>query len=105
MIDHGLIGVLGDVGWRWKQLPPLVTDPKFGIDINRNFEDINCKNCLQVGKVSELIKEHVLPECESDNFPLILGGDHCISIGTISAIKQARKDTAIVWVGYSYTIA
>lgn len=91
--------MLGDLGWRWKQVPDFITDPDYGRDLsNKDFEELNVKNCMQVGKVSELIRNVVRPECSEDNFPLILGGDHCISIGTISAIKESRPNTAIVWV-------
>lgn len=96
LIENGLINLLGDIGWRWKQLPPLIVD-----DSNSSLildPEINAKNCFQVGLCSKTIMDHVKPECEGDNFPLILGGDHCISIGTISAIKSARKNTAVVWV-------
>ncbi len=99
LIDAGLIRILSDLGWRWKQIPDIITDPNFGRDVmHRHDEDINAKNCMQVGKVSELIRNHVRTECAQDVFPLILGGDHCISIGTISAIKECRPNTAIVWV-------
>jgi len=64
-------------------------------------EELNAKNCLHVGMVTELIRDHITPECTPSNFPLILGGDHCISIGTISAIKKARPNAAVVWVSYS----
>jgi arginase family enzyme len=90
--------MLGNLGWRWKQVPDFITDPNFGRDISREFDDINAKNCMQVGRVSEMIKDILVPECFEDNFPLILGGDHCISIGTISAIKQNRPNTVVVWV-------
>lgn len=97
MIENGLVKLLGDIGWRWKIVPPLIDDIKFGRDL-RSYEDINAKNCLQVGTVSEVIKRGVLEQCKEDTFPLILGGDHCISIGTISAIRAAQPNTAVVWV-------
>lgn len=61
-------------------------------------EGARAKNCLEVGTVSEIIHNHVRKEFTPDLFPVILGGDHCISIGTISAIKAVRPKTAVVWV-------
>ena len=58
----------------------------------------NARNSLQVGLTSEVVHQKVLEEARTGNFLLILGGDHCISIGTISGIKAARKNTGIVWV-------
>lgn len=89
--------MLGDIGWRHRIVPPLIDDVKIGRDF-RSYEDINAKNCLQVGTVSEIIKNGIVKECSDGSFPLILGGDHCISIGTISALKTLKKDSAIVWV-------
>jgi arginase len=40
----------------------------------------------------------VLEEASTGNFVLILGGDHCIPIGTIGGLLQARPSTGIVWV-------
>jgi arginase len=99
LIEGGLKGILGDIGWRIKLLPPVISDVSLGSDTIVPLPDnVKAKNCLQVGKVSHTIKKHVEAECIDDNFPLILGGDHCISIGTISGIKGKRKDNAIVWV-------
>ena len=45
-------------------------------------------------KIFHQVSEHSI----TDNFLLILGGDHCIPIGTIPAIKKHRPNTGIVWV-------
>jgi arginase len=98
MIDSGLPKMLGKIGWRLKMLPPLIIDPPFGLADARHEHNPNAKNCYQVGQVSDAICNYVHTECLPDNFPLILGGDHCISIGTISAIRRARPQTKVVWV-------
>jgi arginase family enzyme len=98
LIDNGLPGMLGDLGWRLQVLPPLIDDIKFGRDL-RNYEDINAKNCHQVGTISEVVCNEISKATQDkDVFPLILGGDHCIAIGTISAIKRTRKNSAVIWV-------
>lgn len=98
ILDGGLLNVLKDIGWEVKVTPPVITEPSFGEDVSGVNKCIKAKNCLQVGMVSEVIKKSVESECDDDNFPLILGGDHCIAIGTISAIKSRRPKNAIVWV-------
>lgn len=60
--------------------------------------DAKAKNCYEVGNVCKLIEKKIVGELSNENFPLILGGDHCISIGTISAIKKLRGNVGIVWV-------
>lgn len=99
LIEHGLPKMLAQIGWRMKVLPPLTTDASFGKGGEKLEEyDPRLKNCAQVGQVNRAIRSYVAEECQPDNFPLILGGDHCISIGTISAIKNANPKTKVVWV-------
>eukprot|EP01039_Chlorochromonas_danica_P004371 gene4371-4792_t len=99
LIEHGLPKMLAQIGWRMKVLPPLTTDASFGKGGEKLEEyDPRLKNCAQVGQVNGAIRSYVAKECQPDNFPLILGGDHCISIGTISAIKNANPKTKVVWV-------
>lgn len=96
LIEGGLLKLLGGLGWRVKQIPPIIeNDVRYETE---SSDDLNAKNCLQVGKVSYDICRKLGPECTGKNFPLILGGDHCIAIGTISAIKARRPETAVVWV-------
>ena len=80
-----------------KQIPPIIENDARH-EAAASSEDLNAKNCLQVGQVSHDICRKLGPECTGKNFPLILGGDHCIAIGTISAIKARRPETAVVWV-------
>lgn len=101
LLDNGLVSMLGDIGWRWKQLPSVISDVNYGRDASMTMyetNELNAKNCQQVGKCCEVIMHSVTAECTPDNFPLILGGDHCIAIGTIPAIKAARPNTAVIWV-------
>lgn len=90
--------MLGDIGWGTKLVPPLHLE---SIDISGCGElpqGLKAKNCAQVGRGCKAIRDHVAEHCKEHTFPLILGGDHCISIGTISAIKTARKEAGVVWV-------
>jgi arginase family enzyme len=98
LLDAGLVKLLGANGWKWKQLADIYKDPLLHRDLNRTFEDLNARNCQQVGRIAEVIKQQVKAECLHDTFPLILGGDQCVSLGSISAIKEARPDTAVVYV-------
>ena len=79
-------------------IPPLVIESFTNATTHVVPSGMKAKNCMQVGKGCEAIYKHTRDHCKDKNFPLILGGDHCISIGTISAIKEARKDVGIVWV-------
>ena len=99
LIESGLFGLLADCDYRIKQIPdilPIVTHES-NADV-KLMAARNARNSLQVGLTSEVVHQKVFEEAKTDHFLLILGGDHCISIGTISGIKAARKSTGIVWV-------
>jgi arginase len=58
----------------------------------------NAKNAEIVGRGSEKLCEIVATKMRQGRFPLILGGDHSIAIGSLAGILQARPDTGILWV-------
>jgi arginase family enzyme len=93
IIDLGLMKLLGSNGWRLNQLPPVILKTT---DESKFYN--NAKNCFLVGKSCELINNVVKNECTNGNFQLILGGDHCISIGTIPPIFKNKPNTGVVWV-------
>jgi len=122
LLENGLLQLLGSCGWRVSQVPESITSHVHAsspsqITIER---DLNVKNCTQVvftfltaagphvtdnrsfvikiGMICEKIYHQVLEQAETNNFVLILGGDHCIPIGTIPALLAARPNTGVVWV-------
>ena len=100
-MDEGLGDKLGDLGWAVKYAKPVnfPDNMRTGNSTAKVSDDIRIRNCEECGRANQLINSRVLEELKHDHtdFPLILGGDHGISIGTISAIQQ-RKKTGIVWV-------
>jgi len=95
--EQGLLKMLSSFGWRINQLPELQAPGKDKANI-KNDEEFNAKNCTQLGIACKNIHDQVLEQARTDNFLLILGGDHCIPIGTLPAILSARPNTGVVWV-------
>ena len=93
LMDKGLIKMLAGCGWRVKILPEISSN-----DAAVKENQLNAKNCELVGETCERIYKVVSDIARSDNFLLILGGDHCIPIGTIPGIVAARPSTGVVWV-------
>ena len=97
--EHGLSSLLSSCGWRTEMVPDIVSGGIPPIYVPK--KDIilgNAKNCAEVGFVCEKVFHQVKSYAETDNFVLILGGDHCIPIGTIPGLVSARKNTGVVWV-------
>ena len=56
------------------------------------------KHSLMVGAGTKVLAELVESKIKAGNFPLILGGDHSIGIGSLSGILRARPQTGVIWV-------
>jgi len=100
--EHGLLQLLSSCGWRVHQLPDIKS-PQSSLSSSSPNEVVPSgvilpKNCAQVGSVCEAIYQQVSKEAATGNFLLILGGDHCIPIGTLPGILNSRPNTGVVWV-------
>lgn len=59
-----------------------------------SFPLYNLKSICKVTlKTQEMVRLCLFEEC----FPLIIGGDHSISIGSISAISEKYEDLGVIW--------
>ena len=56
------------------------------------------KNSLQVGMGAKLVRDVVYKALQRGEFPLTLGGDHSVGLGTLAGVLQHRPDTGIIWV-------
>jgi arginase len=49
-------------------------------------------------KVAEELADAVTTTLEESEFPLILGGDHSIALGSITGITRILKDVGVLWI-------
>ena len=96
--DNGLLQQLSNLGWRVHQTQDIGTQGMNGGSYEKEAFMGNAKHCPEIGNACRDISVAVQKEAESGNFVLILGGDHCIPIGTIPGILGARPNTGVVWV-------
>jgi arginase len=111
LLESGLTDILAASGWGTKMMPVIDTtgfvEEKALSDwsnasdgchdvITRHAQ--SAKNIAEVGYVCEKAHKAIYEEAKTSNFILNLGGDHCIPIGTLSAIKSARPSLGVVWV-------
>lgn len=64
---------------------------------DRSCNEHNLKCLDEVVSVSESLAEKVSNIIKEDRFPLILGGDHSISIGSIAGVAQHKKNLGVIW--------
>lgn len=109
--EAGLRKSLTHLGWRVDDNPDLdltaenllrqgiSTDAVPNSENSSSFEDHpNAKNSVLVGRASYLISQMVETKARSGNFPLILGGDHSVAMGSLHGILKARPRTGVLWI-------
>lgn len=94
--ERGLGTMLTQLGWR-------VEDTSADLDFQYNTtlsspDPMNAKNCAHVGFSSNVLANVVETKIDQGLFPLILGGDHSIAIGSLTGILKKRPNTGIIWV-------
>lgn len=60
-------------------------------------QEDNLRNLSQVASGNYRLAEMVNDEVEQKNFPLILGGDHSIAIGSLAGISKHYDNLGLIW--------
>lgn len=60
-------------------------------------EGTNLKNLDEVARVNTELCNAVDTVMSAGRFPIVLGGDHSIAIGTISGVMQHKKNLGVIW--------
>lgn len=60
-------------------------------------KDSNLKNLDQITDATQQLAEKVDQEINKDHFPLILGGDHSIAIGSLAGVSKHYQDLGVIW--------
>ncbi|PLS15804.1 arginase [Bacillus sp. M6-12] len=66
--------------------PRLIENPNSNL---KNLELVSKANTMLAQKVDEIVA--------SGSFPLVLGGDHSIAIGTLAGISKHYKSLGVIW--------
>lgn len=68
------------------------------IDVEKfNSDQQGLRNYEEIVTVSENLSKATSEIVESGNFPLTLGGDHSIAVGSISGISQHYENLGVIW--------
>ncbi|RBP88059.1 arginase [Cytobacillus firmus] len=66
--------------------------PEVQIDPNSNLRNLDL-----IAEKTEKLGEEVDKAIESGSFPLVLGGDHSIAIGTLAGVSKHYKNLGVIW--------
>ncbi|MBU5466865.1 arginase [Virgibacillus sp. MSJ-26] len=92
----GVIKRIAALGYEIDDLGDIVVnnvDP----DYNNTQTNQGLKNLKEVAKANEKLAEMVDQEVKKGAFPLILGGDHSIAIGSLSGIAHHYENLGVIW--------
>jgi arginase len=100
--ERGLLQKLSALGWRVHDHGDLEFAPQHGS--TGGFSGANgggkfkAKNSEIVGQGCHQLADLVEETARAGQFPLVLGGDHSIGLGTLSGLLAARPETGVIWV-------
>jgi arginase len=61
------------------------------------FDPSNLKNLKLVAKANTLLAKKVDEIIQNHSFPLVLGGDHSIAIGTLAGVAKHYQNLGVIW--------
>ncbi len=84
---------LESIGCKVKDMGDMVVrhPPDYGAEGN------TAKFLAEITSVSQKLSEHVFGVLEEGTFPLVLGGDHSISIGTMKGAMKRFSRMGVIW--------
>eukprot|EP00696_Hemimastix_kukwesjijk_P012750 gnl/Hemi2/26055_TR8747_c0_g1_i1.p1 gnl/Hemi2/26055_TR8747_c0_g1~~gnl/Hemi2/26055_TR8747_c0_g1_i1.p1 ORF type:complete len:358 (-),score=98.69 gnl/Hemi2/26055_TR8747_c0_g1_i1:119-1153(-) len=94
MRDAGVIDRIKEIGWQVNDCG----DVHYEHVADDTPSQGGAKKPRTVGNASRILHETALREARAKRFVLTIGGDHCIAIGSISALLTARPDMCVIWV-------
>ncbi|WP_099156746.1 arginase [Virgibacillus ndiopensis] len=66
-------------------------------DSKNDKREGNLRNLPQVTEGNQKLAEMVDQEIEKNRFPLVLGGDHSIAIGSLAGISKHYENLGVIW--------
>lgn len=93
LLKAGLQDVLKDIGWKpdftgHLQFEKPQKDDPIGV----------VKNARYVSSTTKIVYEKVKKAAAEGKFPLTIGGDHSIAIGTIAGVQAKYPDACVIWI-------
>lgn len=62
-----------------------------------NSEQEGLRNIEEIIETSNILSDAVSTSIEHNHFPLVLGGDHSIAIGSISGVSKHYENLGVIW--------
>ena len=99
MLKHGLQHQLTNLGWTTQVQHPF-SQEDYSTRVKSDTKDMlaHIKRPQLVGEAAQLVYGAVQEALSHNEFPLTLGGDHSIAMGTVSATVEKYPDVGVLWI-------
>ncbi|MDR4408753.1 arginase [Bacillus anthracis] len=88
----GVIERIEEIGYDVKDMGDIYIEREKEVDVNTSL-----RNLTQVATVCNELASKVDHIIEEGRFPLVLGGDHSIAIGTLAGVAKHYKNLGVIW--------
>lgn len=89
----GLVEKLESIGHEVKDMGNLTVETVECSEI----PTLNLKNLTEVLNANIVLAQSVDEVVQQNNFPLVLGGDHSIAIGTLAGLSHKYNNLGVIW--------
>jgi len=97
--EAGLHEIINSLDWEYQDYNDIKEENISVENLNLNdYKYSNLKNSLQLGAACKSLNMYVKKIAEAKQFSLILGGDHGLASGSISALKTVYPDLKVIWI-------
>ncbi|HET7616725.1 MAG TPA: arginase, partial [Bacillales bacterium] len=93
----GVVERLKDLGYEIKDRGDIEIGRPDQEEQEAGKDEGNLKNLKEVSEGNQKLSEAVSEEITSGRFPLVLGGDHSIAIGTLAGVSKHYENLGVIW--------
>lgn len=95
LMDNNLIDILSSCGHKINKIIdiPIVQDNVDKFNDNKNIKYFN-----KIFSCGEKLRDEIKKSYEENVFPLVIGGDHSLSIGSLAGFSSSFEETGVIWV-------
>ncbi|KOG96204.1 arginase [Saccharomyces eubayanus] len=108
MLKHGLQSSLEELGWS-TELEAALDEAEFVTKLKKEKESstggssvldggVKAKRADVVGEATEMVYKSVSKVVQAGRFPVTLGGDHSVAMGTVSAVLDKFPEAGVLWI-------
>ncbi|ODQ63167.1 Ureohydrolase [Nadsonia fulvescens var. elongata DSM 6958] len=93
LLEMGLVNEIEELGWKTH------FDGHLDFPIPAEDADIGkMKRPRYVSNSNKIVYEAVSKAVKNDTFPLTIGGDHSIAIGTVAGVQSVYPNAGVLWI-------